>query len=102
MKMEMKSLKVNSKFYEGLGMQAKECQYTGIASSTYLTKVNRPCYSASCRLGKARPNHKESATTWESRTSRVTRSLLGGDPGDPRGIEIEMKMDGSEAPVGQV
>jgi hypothetical protein len=25
-------------------------------------------YSASCRLGKAQPNHKASATTWESYT----------------------------------
>jgi hypothetical protein len=26
------------------------------------------CYSASCRLGKARPNHRTSSTTWESYT----------------------------------
>jgi hypothetical protein len=31
----------------------------------------------------------------------VTRSLLGGDPGDPRGIEMEMERNGSEAPRGQ-
>jgi hypothetical protein len=27
-----------------------------------------PCYSASCRLGKSKPKHKSSATTWESYT----------------------------------
>ena len=44
------------------------------------------------------PITETSATTWESYTqchldvgptlSRVTRSLLGGDPGDPRGNEM--------------
>jgi hypothetical protein len=29
---------------------------------------NRAYYSAICRLGKSRPNHKASATTWESYT----------------------------------
>jgi hypothetical protein len=33
---------------------------------------------------------------------KFTRSLFGGDPGDPRGIEMDMEMDGSESPIGQI
>jgi hypothetical protein len=37
-----------------------------------------------------------------SYTARVTTSLYGGDPGDPRGIEMKMNMIGSESPIVQV
>jgi hypothetical protein len=37
-----------------------------------------------------------------SHTSRVTRSLQGCDLGDPRGVEMEMEIDGIESPIVRV
>jgi hypothetical protein len=61
---------------------------------------------------KPDPTTKASATTKEiihpmsprcrSCTSRLTRSLYGGDPDDPRGNEMGMDRDGSGSPRGQI
>jgi hypothetical protein len=57
--------------------------------------INNVCYSTSRRLENSDPTTNKSATNWESYTQchldagptlgRQLRSLLGGDPEDPRG-----------------